>query len=138
MGPALMATGVFCGRPLPLHRTFNTPRKALQASIKEHEPIEDRVNTSRNSSTDAKDLLSDLQRLRKQRARLRAELTSKEQKLKAKGAEDAPLPEPSVDTHVDDQIDSGNVADARAQVSHKYHYKCNIIFRDSSEHTLLR
>ena len=114
-----MATGVFCGRPLPLHRAFNTPRKALQASVKEHEPIEDRVNTSRNSTTDAKDLLSELQRLRKQRARLRAELTSKEQKLKAKAVEAVPPPEPSADTHVDDQIDSGNVADARAQVSHK-------------------
>lgn len=119
MGLALMANGVFCGRPVPLHRALNTPRKALQASVKEHEPIEDRVNTSRNSSTDAKDLLSELQRLRQQRARLRAELTSKEHKLKAKAAEAVPLPESSVDTHVDDQIDSGNVADARAQVSHK-------------------
>ena len=119
MGPALMATGVFCGRPLFLHRAFNAPRKALQASITEREPIEDRVNTSKSSHTDAKDLLSDLQRLRKQRARLRAELTSKEQKLKAKGVEAVPPPEPGVDIHVDDQIDSGKDADGRAQVPHK-------------------
>ncbi len=96
------------GRAIPLHRVYVPNRLALQASVREREPIGERVTTGSKSSTDPKDLLQDLQRLREQRAHLRAELTSKEQNLRSKAVEATPPPQQGGDTHVDGPTESGN------------------------------
>ena len=72
------------------------------------------VDTSTKSKTDPKDLLQDLKRLREQRARLRAELTSQEQKVLA-GQEDSAQPgRSSVDSVADLGNKSGNCCAASA------------------------
>lgn len=102
--------GALCGRASLLRLGTNPPRHFIQASVKERDPIGGRVDTGAKSKTDPKDLLIELQRLRGQRARLRAELTTKEQKLKARDAEPAQPDQQSNNTHADAQIESGNGA----------------------------
>ena len=108
MRPAPVSMSALSGRAIPLHRVYVPSRLVSQASVREREPIGERVTTGSKSSTDPKDLLQDLQRLREQRARLRAELTSKEQNLRSRAVEAAPPPQQDGDTHVDGPIDSGN------------------------------
>ena len=108
MGPVPIAMSAVCIRPLLLHRAAVANRIRVQASVREREPIGERVTTGTKANTDPKDLLQDLQRLREQRARLRTELTSKEQKLRARATTSPPPPQETVDAHADEEIESGN------------------------------
>ena len=93
----------------------------MQASLREREPIGERVTTGSKATTDPQDLLQELERLRGQRARLRTELTSKEQKLRARTTEAAPSPQQINDTYVDDKIKSGNDTGTRSSESSYFH-----------------
>ena len=108
MGPVPIAMNAVCIRPLLLHRAAVANRMKVQASVREREPIGERVTTGTKANTDPKDLLQDLQRLREQRARLRTELTSKEQKLRARANKSPPSPQHTVDAHADEESESGN------------------------------
>ncbi len=67
-----------------------------------------RASTSTNSKNEPKDLLVELQRLREQRTRLRAELNSKEQKLQSKDVAETQPAHRSKGAHADMQIVSGD------------------------------
>ena len=108
MGPVPLGMGAFCGRAPPSQCRSNLARHQTRASVKEREPVGGRASTSTKSKTDPKDLLLELQRLREQRARLRAELNSKEQRLKAKEVADPQPAHQSVGAHADLQIMSGD------------------------------
>lgn len=108
MGPAPVAMSVSTGRALFLNQVAVRKRAVLQASVREREPIGERVINGSKSSTDPKDLLQELQRLREQRARLRADLTSKEKSLRARAVEGASEPQHSGTKYSVGPIESGD------------------------------
>ena len=107
MGPVPVPSGAFSGSTHPWRCVASPYRRYIHASVKQREPMGGQVNTGTRSKTDPKDLLQDLKRLREQRARLRAELTSQEQKVRAGQAESAQPGQRSIEGDADPRNKSG-------------------------------
>lgn len=108
MGPVPLQAAAFSGRAYPWKSVGSPYRRHIHASVKQPVPMGGQVDTGTKSKTDPKDLLQDLKRLREQRARLRAELTSQEQKALA-GQENSAQPrQSSINSDADPGNKSGN------------------------------
>ena len=101
MGPVPVQAGAFSGRAYPWQSVGGPDRRHIHASVKQRAPMGGQVDTGTKSKTDPKDLLQDLKRLREQRARLRAALTSQEQKVLAGQVHSAQPGQNSIDSDAD-------------------------------------
>ena len=108
MGPVPVQAGAFSGRAYPWQSVGSPYRRHIHGSVKQRVPVGGQVDTDTKSKTDPKDLLQDLKRLREQRARLRAELTSQEQKVLAGQVNYAQPGQSSIDSDADPGNKSGN------------------------------
>ena len=108
MGPVPVQAGAFSGRAYPWQSCGSPYRRHIHASVKQRVPTGGQVDTGTKSKTDPKDLLQDLKRLREQRARLHAELTSQEQKVLAGQVDSAQPGQSSIDSDADPGKKSGN------------------------------
>ncbi|CAK0737501.1 hypothetical protein CVIRNUC_000923 [Coccomyxa viridis] len=112
MGPVPLQAAAFSGRAYPWTSVGSPYRRHIHASVKQPVPMGGQVDTGTKSKTDPKDLLQDLKRLREQRARLRAELTSQEQKALA-GQENSAQPRQS---SINSDADPGNKSGPSAEL----------------------
>ena len=108
MGPVPVQAGAFSGRAYPWQSIGSPYRRHIHASVKQRVPMGGQVDTGTKSKTVPKDLLQDLKRLREQRARLRAELTSQEQKVLAGQVDSAQPGQSSIDSDADPGNKSGD------------------------------